>query len=112
MESTSTPWFSGILAALVDRQDLAPPQVTQVFESLLAGQLGEAEVAAFLIAMRAKGETGGELAAAAVRRVMVRLEVGRDDLLDTCGPGGTNRGTFNISTAAALVAAGAGVPVV
>ncbi len=114
MESTSTPWFSGILAALIDRQDLAPSQVTQVFESLLAGQLGEAEVAAFLIAMRAKGETGRELAAAAaaLRRVMVRLEVGRDDLLDTCGPGGTNRGTFNISTAAALVAAGAGVPVV
>jgi anthranilate phosphoribosyltransferase len=114
MDSGSTPWFPVVLAALLEQHDLTAAQVTQVFESLLAGQLGEAEIASFLVAMRLKGETATELAAAAaaLRRVMIRLDTDRDDVLDTCGPGGTKRGTFNISTAAALVAAGAGVPVV
>jgi len=114
MDSAASSWFSPILAKLMDRKELSSGQVSQVFDALLQGQLAEPEVAAFLIAMRLKGETAKELAAAAaaLRRVMVRLEVDRDDVLDTCGPGGTNRGTFNISTAAAIVAAGAGVPVV
>jgi anthranilate phosphoribosyltransferase len=81
---------------------------------LVAGSCGPAETAALLVALRMKGETAAELAAAAavLREYCVHLETGRDDVLDTCGPGGTGRGTFNISTAAALVAAGAGVPVV
>ena len=61
-----------------------------------------------------KGETAEEIATAAavLREHMVRLETGRTDLLDTSGTGGDGTGTFNISTAAALVTAGAGVPVV
>jgi anthranilate phosphoribosyltransferase len=114
MGSASTPWFPALLGQLLERQELSAAQVTRVFDAILSGQLGEAEVAAFLVAMRCKGESAGELAAAAaaLRAAMVPLETGRDDVLDTCGPGGTNRGTFNISTAAAIVAAGAGVPVV
>jgi len=67
-----------------------------------------------LVALRMKGETAVEIAAAAavLRQHMVRLETGRDGVLDTCGTGGDGAQTFNISTAAALVAAGAGVPVV
>jgi anthranilate phosphoribosyltransferase len=72
------------------------------------------ETTAFLVSLRWKGETAEELAAAAetLRGHMVRFDAGSDAVLDTCGTGGDGSGTFNISTAAALVAAGAGVPVV
>src|SRR5207302_2084124 len=82
--------------------------------ALMAGSISEAEIAAFLIALRMKGETAAELAAGAavLREQMVRFETGRTDVLDTCGTGGDGTGTLNISTATALVAAGAGVPVV
>src|SRR5262245_51655214 len=74
-------WFSEILAAALQRQELSPSQVTRVFCSLLDGHLGEAEIAGFLVAMRAKGETAGELAAAAqvLRQRMQRFDAGRDD---------------------------------
>jgi anthranilate phosphoribosyltransferase len=82
--------------------------------ALVRGELGEAEAAALLIALRMKGETAAELAAAAMvlREHMVGWDPGRDGVLDTCGTGGDGAGTFNISTATALVVAGAGVPVV
>jgi anthranilate phosphoribosyltransferase len=103
-----------VLAALVERRDLGADEMRAVIGALIAGRCGEAETAAVLVALRMKGETAAELAAAAavLREHMVALETGRDDLLDTCGTGGDGSDTFNISTAAALVAAGAGVPVV
>lgn len=106
--------FPALLAALIERRELSVAQVESVFEQALAGRLGESEMAAFLVAMRMKGETGGELAAAArvLRRRMTRLNVESNQLLDTCGTGGDDSGTFNISTAAAIVAAGAGASVV
>src|SRR5439155_16366789 len=75
---------------------------------------GEAESAAVLVALRMKGETSGELAAAArvLRSRMVPLATDRNDVLDTCGTGGDGAGTFNISTATAFVTAAAGIPVV
>src|SRR5207249_3605722 len=75
---------------------------------------GEAETAALLIALRMKGESPVELAAAAsvLREQMVRLETSHEGILDTCGTGGDGLGTFNVSTATALVVAAAGVPVV
>jgi anthranilate phosphoribosyltransferase len=81
---------------------------------MLDGAAADADVAALLTALSIKGESAGELAAAArvLREHMVRLETGRDDVLDTCGTGGDGSGTFNVSTATALVVAGAGVPVV
>src|SRR5262245_60703688 len=81
---------------------------------LVSGQLDDAETAALLTALRMKGETAEELAAAAsvLREQMVPMETGRPDVLDTCGTGGDSSGTFNISTATALVTAAAGVPVV
>jgi anthranilate phosphoribosyltransferase len=102
------------LACLVERRPLSPDQMRSIMAEMITGSANEAEVSAVLTAMRMKGETSAELAAAAavLREHMVRLETGRHDLLDTCGTGGDELGTFNISTATALVAAGAGVGVV
>jgi anthranilate phosphoribosyltransferase len=83
-------------------------------QELMAGRFDEAEAAALLIALHRKGETATEIAAAAsvLRQHMVRLDTGALQVLDTCGTGGDGSGTFNISTATALVVAAAGVPVV
>jgi anthranilate phosphoribosyltransferase len=112
--STPLPGFAECMAALIERLDLSDEQMRGVMREVMAGIWGEAETGAFLTALRMKGETAVEIAAAAavLREHMVRLDAGRDDVLDTCGTGGDGTGTFNISTAAALVAAGAGVPVV
>jgi len=109
-----TRWLPESLAALVERRDLTPEQMRGVMEEAIAGAGGDGLLAAVLVALRMKGETSAEIAAAAaaLREHMVRLDTGREDVLDTCGTGGDGTSTFNISTAAALVAAGAGVAVV
>lgn len=106
--------FAEYVAALVERRDLTAEQMRVVMGEIVAGRWGDAETAAVLVALRMKGETAVEIAAAAaiLRQHMVRLDTGRDDVLDTCGTGGDGAATFNISTAAAIVAAAAGVPVV
>jgi anthranilate phosphoribosyltransferase len=111
---TAPPWFAAALGALLERRDLPGVQMCEVMHGILSGACSEAETAALLVALRMKGETADEFAAAAavMREYRVPLAVGRDNLLDTCGTGGDGSGTFNISTATALVAAGAGVPVV
>jgi anthranilate phosphoribosyltransferase len=106
--------FAELLADLIEGRDLSGEAMRALMQDVIGGRCGEAETAAILIALRMKGETAEELAAAAavLREHMVRLETGRADVLDTCGTGGDGSGTFNISTAAALVAAACGVPVV
>lgn len=107
-------WFTETLEALIDRRDLSDEQMQGVMREVMSGRCGEAEVAALIVALRMKGESSAEIAAAArvLREHMLRFETGRDDVLDTCGTGGDQTSTFNISTAAAVVAAAAGVPVV
>jgi len=107
-------WFAPTLSALAERRPLEPMRTCQMMHALLEGELGDVEAAALLVALRTKGETAEELAAAAavLREYMVPLETGCDELLDTCGTGGDGSGTFNISTATAFVVAAAGVPVV
>jgi anthranilate phosphoribosyltransferase len=111
---TGPAWFAEVLEALMARRDLTAPQMKQAMEEIVAGRCAEAELAAFLIALRMKGESAEEVAAAArvLRTHMIRLETGRDNVLDTSGTGGDGAHTFNISTAAALVVAAAGQPVV
>jgi anthranilate phosphoribosyltransferase len=110
----SPPWLTATLTALLERRDLSNVQMCELMHGLLSGSCGEAEVAALLVGLRMKGETADEVAVAAavMREYCVPFVTPRKDLLDTCGTGGTGRNTFNISTATALVAAGAGVPVV
>src|SRR5579864_9517286 len=85
-----------------------------LMSGLVKGEVPESEAAAFLIALRMKGETAAEIACAAevLREHMIGWDPGRPGVLDTCGTGGDGSGTFNISTATAFVVAAAGVPVV
>jgi anthranilate phosphoribosyltransferase len=114
VEKSSPSWFPEVMAALAERRPLSSLQVRRMMEDMMTGQCGDMETAAVLTAWRVRGETAPEIATAAsvLREHMVRFETGRPDVLDTCGTGGDALGTFNISTATALVAAGAGVPVV
>jgi anthranilate phosphoribosyltransferase len=98
--------------ALASGQDLSQEDAAAVLSEIMAGNASEIQIAAFLIALRTKGETVQELAglAAAMRSFATRVSVPRDDLLDTAGTGGGRR-TFNVSTTAALIAAGAGCTV-
>src|SRR5579875_3824851 len=112
--SSAPSWFVPTLTALLQRQDLSAMHMCQLMHGILDGSCGEVETAALLTALHMKGETADELAAAAavLREYCLPLAVERNDVLDTCGTGGDGSGTFNISTATALVVAGAGVPVV
>jgi len=103
-----------LLAALLECRELAAGQMRGLMDDLVSGRCGEPEAAALLIALRMKGETAAELAAAAdaLHRHMIPLDAAGIDALDTSGTGGDGNSTFNISTTAALIAAGAGVPVV
>src|SRR6185295_15358223 len=88
------------------------PESRAAFGAVMQGEATPAQVAALLIGLRVKGETPDEVAGAAdaLRGAMVRLPATNpDDLVDTCGTGGGTIATFNISTAAALLAAGLGV---
>ena len=106
--------MKALLQKLVDRVDLTPAEVEAAFEAIFQGEVTPAQMGAFLVGLRMKGETPAEIAAAATvmrrRATPVRTPPGRV-VLDTCGTGGDGAGTFNISTAAALVVAGAGVTV-
>jgi anthranilate phosphoribosyltransferase len=98
--------------ALADRRDLTREQTASVLSEIMAGNATEVQIAAFLIGLRTKGETVQELAglAEAMRSFATRVVVSHEDLLDTAGTGGGRR-TFNVSTTAALIAAGAGCSV-
>jgi anthranilate phosphoribosyltransferase len=98
--------------ALAHRRDLSAEQTAGVLAEIMAGNASEAEIAAVLIALRTKGETVDELVglATTMRLLATPVAIDRDDLIDTAGTGG-GRPTFNVSTTAALIAAGAGCAV-
>ncbi|HET8540702.1 MAG TPA: anthranilate phosphoribosyltransferase [Anaeromyxobacter sp.] len=101
------------IAKLVERQDITRAEMTQVMGEIADGGATPAQVGAFLAALRLKGETVDEITGAAeVMRARVDpVHVEREVFVDTCGTGGDGRNTFNISTTAAFVVAGAGVTV-
>ena len=98
--------------ALASRRDLTAEQTAAVLAEIMEGNASEVQTAAVLIALRTKGETIDELVglATTMRRLATPVRTGRDDLIDTAGTGG-GRPTFNVSTTAALIAAGAGCAV-
>jgi anthranilate phosphoribosyltransferase len=105
------------IARIEGGRDLDRTEAEALMEELLAGQLDDAQIVRLLLALRAKGENSEELVgfARAMRRraepVFAEGMRPSDEMLDTCGTGGDNSGTFNVSTAAAFVVAGAGVRV-
>ena len=101
------------LARLLDGNDLTREESRGVMNAIMSGEATPAQIGGFLVALRLKGETADEIAGAAeaMRAHVVPVRTTRDDLVDTAGTGGDGGKTFNISTAAALVAAAAGAGV-
>ena len=106
------PILTEAIDALASRRDLSAEQTAAVLAEIMEGNASEVQTAAVLIALRTKGETVDELVglATTMRRLATPVRTGRDDLIDTAGTGG-GRPTFNVSTTAALIAAGAGCAV-
>jgi len=101
------------LSKIVSREDLTSIEAREVMREIMLGQATPAQIGAFLTALRMKGETVDEIAgcAQAMRESAIKVEPKREALVDTCGTGGDGKGTFNISTTVAFVAAGAGLAV-
>jgi anthranilate phosphoribosyltransferase len=98
------------LEILLEGNDLTFEQAKKLLDTIFEGEVPDVQIAAFLAAMRAKYASVSELAglATSLREHAVKVDTGLDNLVDTCGTGGAKLKTFNISTASALVAAGAG----
>ena len=101
------------LARLAERHDLSREESRSVFRTVMSGEATPAQIGGLLMALRVKGETPEEIAGAAetMREMSVKVEVEAPYLVDTCGTGGSGAKLFNISTAAAFVAAAAGASV-
>jgi anthranilate phosphoribosyltransferase len=110
--------ISEVLARLVEFRDLTRAEAASVMEEIMSGAAHDSQIAGLLTALRMKGETVEELVgfAEVLRSKVVpvsplSLQNGNNNLVDTCGTGGDSGLTFNVSTAAAFVAAGAGLRV-
>ena len=101
------------LAKLLDGHDLTREEAREAMNTIMSGEATPAQIGGFLVALRLKGETADEIAgcAEAMRAHVLAVRPRREDLVDTAGTGGDGGRTFNISTAAALVAAAAGAGV-
>jgi anthranilate phosphoribosyltransferase len=110
--STGHDLLTRSIDALASGRSLTQEQASEVLSEIMTGNASEVQIAAFLIALRTKGETVDELAGLArtMRKLATPVSVSRGHLLDTAGTGGGRR-TFNVSTTAALIAAGAGCAV-
>ena len=120
----TSPIIADALRALVERRDLSRIEAAGAMDAIMSGAATNAQIAAFLVALRMKGETVEELIgfAQVMRQKVVRVRTRGDEvagltgtdremLIDTCGTGGDASGTFNVSTATAFVVAGAGLKV-
>ncbi len=101
------------IKAVIAHQDLSGDEMRSVMQQIMTGECTPSQIGGFLVGLRMKGETVDEMSAAArvMRELATRVEVSADHLVDTAGTGGDASGSFNISTASALVAAAAGARV-
>jgi len=103
------------IAKVVTNVDLDETEMVEVMNEIMGGECTPAQIGAFITALRMKGETVAEITGAArvmrAKATLVEARIGSGVLVDTCGTGGDCSGTFNVSTTAAFVVAGAGVPV-
>jgi anthranilate phosphoribosyltransferase len=99
-----------LLEKLLQHQNLTPSEMRDAMQFFMRGEASEAQMAGFLCALRSKGETIEEIAAAAqvMRELATPIEITGEHIVDTCGTGGDGANTFNISTTAAFVVAAAG----
>ncbi len=107
--------FREILLKLCRREDLTRDEAREAFAHIMSGEASDAQIGGLLVGLAAKGTTVEELVGAAtvMREKAVPIGCNREDvIIDTCGTGGDVRGTFNVSTAAAIIVAAAGVKVV
>ncbi len=102
-----------LLAKLPDRIDLTEEEAEQAMKEIMQGHATEAQIAAYLMGLRMKGETIEEITGSvrAMRSLAIRVPLSVPQVVDTCGTGGDGSNTFNISTATAFVVAGAGITV-
>lgn len=102
-----------VIAKLADRENITRDGARAAMDEIMSGEATSAQIAAFLTAMRLKGETVDEITgcAEAMRKKATKVKTKHPVVIDTCGTGGDAVGTFNVSTAAALVACGAGAVV-
>jgi anthranilate phosphoribosyltransferase len=105
--------ITATLGRLSAGENLTQEEMTTTIDMVVRGHVTDEQIALLLTALRAKGETAAELAgaAASLRKHMTPIRSRRQDVIDTCGTGGSGSKLFNISTTAALVTAAAGVPV-
>jgi anthranilate phosphoribosyltransferase len=113
MADSDAAGFSRVFEELVSPRGASPQLLRAAFDAMFAGAWTPLQVGAFVIALRVRGEDDVVVSAAieAMRAVMLPLAHGLPKVLDTCGTGGDGQGTINLSTAAAIVVAGAGLPV-
>ncbi|MCX7678222.1 MAG: anthranilate phosphoribosyltransferase [Spirochaetes bacterium] len=102
------------ISTLANGNSLDAYHAEEFFDAVFAGEVSEIELASVLMAMRVRGESCEEIVGAAksMRKAAIKLETGVNSHIDTCGTGGDNSHSFNVSSAAALVSAAAGIPVV
>lgn len=101
------------IKTVIDLQDLSREQMTEVMQQIMTGEATPSQIGGFLVGLRMKGETVDEISAAAtvMRELATPVETHAEYLVDTCGTGGDSSGSFNISTASAIVAAATGAHV-
>ena len=101
------------IKTVISGQDLSRQEMTEVMQQIMTGECTPAQIGGFLIGLRMKGESVDEITGAAIvmRELSTRVRVDSEFLVDTCGTGGDSSGSFNISTASAIVAAAAGAKV-